>query len=250
MSGEEKQLVLLKYDHHVATITLNNPPANVLSQALIEQLLRTFHELEHIDTAAVIITGQGSHSFCTGADIKELVERNLVQNQDYFSMVYLTFNLIAACKYPVIAAINGYAYGAGLELALCADIRVMDQNAQVSAAGVNLNLVFGTQRLMRLVGPGRARDMLFCARQVNASEAREFGLVEHIAAPGTSLDKSREIAMMISQKGQMAVQGVKQVLNEGVDLPLNQALDLETKAFFRMLATSEFACRARKFLVR
>lgn len=250
MSGEEEQLVLLKYDHNVATITLNNPPVNVISQNVVEQLSRTFEDLKNTDIAAVIITGQGRHSFCTGADIKELVENNLEQNQAYFSRIYETFNLIATCQYPVIAAVNGYAYGAGLELALCADIRVMDQNAQMSAAGVNLNLVFGTQRLSRLVGPGRARDMLFCARQVNASEAREFGLVEYVVPPGTAGDKAREIAMLISQKGQMAVQAVKQVLNQGIDLPLNQALHLEAESIYRMLSSSEFASRTKKFLVK
>jgi len=250
MSGEAEQLVLLKYDHNVATITLNNPPANVLSQNVVEQLSRTFQDLKHTDIAAVIITGQGGHSFCTGADINELVEKNLEQNQAYFAIIYETLNLIATCQYPVIAAVNGYAYGAGLELALCADIRVMDQNALMSAAGVNLNLVFGTQRLIRLVGPGRARDMLFCARQVNASEAREFGLVEYIVPPGTAWEKAWEIAMLISQKGQMAVQGVKQVLNLGIDLPLNQALNLEAESIYRMLSTSEFAFRTKKFLVK
>jgi len=250
MSGEEEQLVLLKYDNNVATITLNNPPANVLSQNVIEQLSRTFQDLKHTDVAAVVITGQGVHSFCTGADIKEMVENNLEQNQAYFSRIYETFNLIANCPYSVIAAVNGYAYGAGLELALCADIRVMDQNARMSAAGVNLNLVFGTQRLIRLVGPGRARDMLFCARQVNSSEAREFGLVEYVVPPGTTWDKAREIAMLISQKGQMAVQGVKQVLNLGIDLPLNQALNLEAESIYKMLSTSDFAFRTKKFLTK
>jgi len=250
MSGEEEQLVLLKYDHNVATVTLNNPPANVLSQNVIEQLCRTFQDLKHTDIAAVIITGQGGHSFCTGADIKELVENNLEQNHAYFSKIHETFNIIATCPYPVIAAVNGYAYGAGLELALCADIRVMDQNARMSAAGVNLNLVFGTQRLIRLVGPGQARDMLFCALQVNASDAREFGLVEYVVPPGTTWDKAREIAELISQKGQMAVQGVKQVLNLGIDLPLNQALNLEAEFIYRMLSTSDFAFRTKKFLVK
>jgi len=248
MLGEEKKLVLLQYDDHVATITLNNPPANVLSQEVIEELLRTFNELEHTDITAVIITGQGSHSFSAGADIKELVQREPMQNQEYFTKIYLVFNLIANCRCPVIAALNGYAYGAGLELALCTDIRVMDQDAKLSAVCVNLNLVFGTQRLVRLAGLGRAKDLIFCARQVNAHEALDYGLVEHIAAPGTSWEKAREIAMLISQKGQTAVRGVKRVLNQGVDLPLNEALELETKFLYRMLASNEFAGRAKKFL--
>jgi enoyl-CoA hydratase len=250
MSGEGKPLVLLQHDDRIATVTLNNPPANVLSQAVIDQLSLTFQELEQTDLTAVIITGQGGYSFCAGADIKELAENDLSQNEAHFSTIYDTFNLIAACKYPVIAAINGYAYGAGLELALCADIRVMDQNARMSAVCVNLNLVFGTQRLVRLTGPGRAKDLIFCARQLDASEALNFGLAERIAAPGTSWEKAREIAVLISQKGQMAVHGVKEMLNRGLELPLDQALDLETTYVYRMLTTGEFYSRTGKFIMK
>lgn len=246
----ERSLINMQFNDQVAVVTLNNPPVNALSHAVIEQLSETFHNLEQISPAAVVITGQGSHSFSAGADIKELVKNNPERNQAYFSVIYDTLGRIAACPYPVIAAINGYAFGAGLELALCADIRVMDQNAQMSAAGVNLNLVFCTQRLLRLVGPGRARDMLFYARRVNAEEALEFGLVEHAAPPGTAGDLAGAIAAEISHKGQEAVRMVKQVLNMGIDLPLNQGLKLEAEALYRMLNTAEFKRRADLFLAR
>jgi enoyl-CoA hydratase len=246
----EQQLVTTDYDNNIATITINNPPANVLSQAVIEQLSLTFQKLEQIDLAAIIVTGQGNHSFCAGADIQELTMNDLSQNKNYFSRIYDTFNLIASYKHPVIAAINGYAYGAGLELALCTDIRVMDESARLSAVCVNLNLVFGTQRLIRLVGPGRAKDLIFCARSVEAAQALSFGLAEHVVAPGTTWEKAREIAGLIGKKGQRAVQGVKQVLNLGVNLPLDQALELELKSLYRMLGTSEFASRARRFLTK
>jgi enoyl-CoA hydratase len=156
----DKGLILLTVDQQIAVVTLNNPPANVLSRAVIEQLSQTFHDLERMDLAAIILTGQDDRFFSAGADIKELAENTVEQNRSYFSRVYETFSLIADCRFPVIAAVNGYAVGAGLELALCADIRVMDENAQLAATGVNLNLVFCTQRLVRLVGPGRAKDML------------------------------------------------------------------------------------------
>ncbi len=244
----DKGLILLTVDQQIAVVTLNNPPANVLSRAVIEQLSQTFHDLERMDLAAIILTGQDDRFFSAGADIKELAENTVEQNRSYFSRVYETFSLIADCRFPVIAAVNGYAVGAGLELALCADIRVMDENAQLAATGVNLNLVFCTQRLVRLVGPGRAKDMLLYARRVNAAEASQFGLVEHIAPPGMAGGKARDIALLISQKGQEAVQGVKQVLNQGINLPLNQALDLEAEHIYRLFASSEFDRRARLFL--
>lgn len=245
---ENRRLVLTEYDGAVLSITLNNPPANVLSRAVVEQLSQVFHDLENITAAAVIITGQGNHSFCAGADIRELTENDREQNRAYFAMIYDTLKLIANCKPPVIAAINGYACGAGLELALCTDIRVMDENAQMAATGVNLNLVFCTQRLPRLIGPGRAKDMLLYARQVKAPEACKIGLAEHVAPPGGSYYRARELAMQISQKAPASVQCIKQILNRGVELPLDQALDLETECIYNMLATSEFKRRAKSFL--
>lgn len=250
MSGEEKQLVLFQHDDRIATVILNNPPANVLSPLVAERLSHIFHEIEQMDLTAVIITGEGSHSFCAGADIDELAGNSVSQNESYFSRIYETLNLIAACRYPVIAAINGYAYGAGLELALCADIRVMEPDVKMAAVCVNLNLVFGTQRLVRLVGSGRAKDLIFGARQIDATTALNFGLAQHVTAPGNSLKTSREIAVLISQKGQPAVQGVKQVLNQGINLPLDEALELEREYVNRMVVTSEFANRAKRFLTK
>ncbi len=248
--GKENQLLLVEFDDKVATVILNDPPANVLSQAMSEQLVCTFQSLKKMNLNAVIISGIGDHSFCAGANIGELASNSLEQNHYYFARIYYAFNLIANCRCPVIAAINGYAYGAGLELALCADIRIMDQNAKMSGTGVNLNLVFCTQRLLRLVGPGRAKDMLFQARQLNADEALELGLAEYMTPPGASLDKARDIARQISQKGQPAVQTVKQVINQGMDLSLNEALRVESEAINRMFATEEFKSRTRRFLSR
>lgn len=133
---------------------------------------------------------------------------------------------------------------------MCADIRVMDHNAIISGSGVNLNLVFCTQRLLRLVGPGRAKDMLFQARQLNADEAMEFGLAEYVTPAGSSLEKAREIARQISQKGQSAVQTVKQVLNQGINLSLDEALKIEAEAINRMFASEEFKRRTNLFLAR
>lgn len=250
LKERENQLLLVDFEDKVATVSLNDPPANVLSQAMIEQLISTFQSFKKMDLAAVIVCGMGSHSFSAGADIRELAKNSPEQNRCYFARIYHAFKLISSCRLPVIAAVNGYAYGAGLELALCADIRVMDQNAKMSGTGVNLNLVFCTQRLLRLVGPGRAKDMLFQARQINADEALEIGLAEYVTPPGSSLEKAREISQIISQKGHPAVQLVKQVLNQGLDLSLEEALKIESEAITRMFATEEFKRRALRFLSR
>lgn len=249
-SGREDQLVWVETKERVAVVTLNNPPAHTLSQAMTEQLVQTFEDLEKLDLAAVILTGHGSHFFCAGADIAELVQNSPPENRAYFSRLYYALHLVSSCKFPLIAAINGFAFGAGLDLALCADIRVMDQNTQMCGTGVNLNLVFCTQRLARLVGPGRAKDMLLRARRIDAGEALQIGLVEHITAPGEAVREAKDIARQISSKGQAAVRGVKQVIDLGLELPIKDALELEAEAIYEMFASSEFIRRAKAFLAK
>lgn len=249
-SGRVDQLVLVETKERVALVTLNNPPAHTLSKAVTEKLIQTFENFEQLELAAVIITGHGSHFFCAGADIAELVQGSPHENKDYFTRLYHALQLISTCKFPVIAAVNGYAFGAGLELALCADIRVMDRNTQMCGTGVNLNLVFCTQRLARLVGPGRAKDMLLRARRVGAQEALEIGLVEHMTEPGEAVCEAIDIARQISSKGQAAVRMVKQVIDAGLHLPLEDALELEAEAIYEMFGTSEFDRRARQFLAK
>ena len=249
-SGSENQLIMVATDERVAIITLNNPPAHVLSQTMTDELIRAFEDLRRLDLAAVIITGRGSHFFCAGADIRELVQNSPLENRAYFSRLYCALNLVSTCRFPVIAAVNGYAFGAGLDLALCADIRVMDRNTQMCGTGVNLNLVFCTQRLARLVGSGRAKDMLLRARRMGAEEALQIGLVEHVAEPGEAVREAEVIARQISSKGQAAVRRVKQVIDAGLELPLEDALNLEAEAIYEMFASSEFKRRAQAFLAR
>jgi len=215
---------------------------------MIGELSRTFEQIEKSGAAVILLTGQGSHSFSAGLDIKELSQNTPDQNQAYFGKVYRCFKQIMECSCPVIAAINGFAFGAGLDLAMSADIRVMDEKALLGATGVNLNLVFCTQRLLRLVGPGRAGDMLLRASRVTAREALDYGLVQHLAPGGAALNQAREIAQTIASKGPEAVKAVKEVLRLGAGLPLSEALDLEAEYVNRMFATSEFERRAREFI--
>lgn len=246
--NEGNHLVGLNIENMIATVTLNRPPANVLCQDMIEELFLTFNEIEQSGVAVVLITGQGSHSFSAGLNIYELSQNTPEQNQVYFSKVYRCFKKITECSCPVIAAINGFAFGAGLDLAMSTDIRVMDEKVLLSATGVNLNLVFCTQRLLRLVGPARARDMLLRASRVTAREAIEYGLVQHLAPEGAAIIKAREIAEAIITKGPEAVRAVKEVLLKGADLSLNEALDLEAEYVNRMFTTDEFERRVRQFI--
>lgn len=246
--SEETHLVGLNIDDMIATVTLNRPPANVLCQDMIDELSRTFDRIEHSNAAVILLTGQGTHSFSAGLDILELSKNTAEQNRAYFSKVYSCFKQVMESSCPVIAAINGFAFGAGLDLAMSADIRVMDEKVLLSATGVNLNLVFCTQRLLRLVSPGRARDMLLRASRVTAREAMDFGLVQHLAPEGSAMVKAREIGETIISKGPEAVKAVKEVLLRGAELTLDEALALEAEYVNRMFTTDEFERRVRKFI--
>ncbi|MEA1960678.1 MAG: enoyl-CoA hydratase-related protein [Bacillota bacterium] len=240
--------IQVKVQERIATVTLEATPANALSDEVLDQLDETFVRIEGMELSAVILTGGVERFFCAGANIKGFLSRNALENQAYFERVYQVLQRVQNCKHPVIAAINGYAMGAGLELALCADIRVADERARFGATGVNLGLVFCTQRLPRLVGEGRARELLFTGRVVEAVEAEKIGLVQTLAPEGKALMKAQEIAQTISQKASPAVHGVKQVMNEGGEYALDKALEIEAKQLYQMFDTEAFHTRIENFL--
>ena len=251
--GQEKELinerrVFLNVQRKIATVTLDAPTANVLQEQVLDELEETFHQLEKMDLAAVILTGKAGRYFCAGADIKGFPSRSGEGNQVYFKRVYKVLELVDTCTHPVIAAINGYAMGAGLELALCADIRVADEMAKLGATGVNLGLVFCTQRLPRFIGEGRAKEMLLTARVIEGVEAKKIGLVEYLAPVGKAVDKAMEIAELIAQKSSLAIRGVKESIQEGRGQELEEGLRAESRRLDQMLTTQDFQTRVKDFL--
>lgn len=249
---------MLPFDHYdllnievqqkVASLTLNFPPANVLSSRMIAQIKDACIHLAGEDIAVLIITGQGNRIFCAGASINEQAANTLEANKAYFAELYGMLEMLANFKYPVLAAINGYAMGAGLELALCADIRIMSSNSTLAAAGVNIGLVFCTQRLPRLIGYGRAKELLFTARKVDPQEALRLGIVEYITPENMALTKAREIAQIISSKDSRNLQCVKASVNQGMDLILEEGVRLESKYLMEMFSSDNFHERIDRFL--
>lgn len=241
-------LVLLSVEGKIATVTLDAPTANALEEKVLDELEETFQQLEKMDLTAVILTGKEGRFFCAGANIKEFFSRSAEGNQAYFKRLYEVLELVENCTHPVIAAVNGYAMGGGLELALCADIRVADEMAELGATGVNLGLVFCTQRLPRFIGEGRAKEMLLTARVIEGVEAKKIGLVEYLAPVGKAVDKAMEIAELIGQKAPLAIRGVKASIQEGRGQQLEEGLRTESKHLDQMLATQEFQIRVKDFL--
>lgn len=248
MAGSEF-LVHLSIDNRIAVITLNDPPANVLSTCMILSLEAAIEKIKLTDDVSVVVlTGNERHSFCAGADIVELNTNTPEDNQKFFHKVYQFLNTVESIPYPVIAAMNGYAMGAGLELALCADIRVMEESAHLAASGANMGLVFCTQRLPRLIGPGKAKDLLFSGRKVDAKEAFEMGIVEYIASEGKSLEKAHKLAEIIAKKSIASVLGAKQAVFRGLELPLQEGLKVEEQYLAAALRNKDFQRRAAQFI--
>jgi len=230
----------------VATITINDPPVNALTVPLLAELEATLDTLLKSEARVVVLSGEGK-AFSAGVNIHWLTEHTPEDNEEMFKHVYRVLNRIEAFPLPMIAAINGPCMGAGLELALCCDFRVMDERARLGATGVNLGLVFCTQRLPRLVGSGRAAELLMTGRHLSATEAKEVGLVEFTAARGKALNKALDMANIIAARSFPAVKGVKAALQEGREKPLGEALKLEEKRLHQMFRTPEFVTRAQEF---
>ena len=241
-------LLTLDIIDNIATVTLHAPPVNALSQLMLDEISSCFFNLSQNKLKAVVLTGNMNYGFSAGANIRELVSRNPQGNRHFFANLYQLFNQLENIPFPFIVAINRFAMGAGLELALCADIRVMDDNARLAAAGVNMGLVFGTQRLSRLVGLGQAKNMVLTGRQVFAREAYDIGLVQYLSPPGQALNQAGKLAELIAQKSSLSVQGAKKVLNAGFDLPIDKGLHLEFEQLEKMLASEDFQQRTQAFL--
>lgn len=242
--------VLLQIDKSIATVTINAPPVNALSGQVVLALGKVFAELSDRDIKVIVLTGQGYTSFSAGANIKEFAARDVTGNRLFFAELYRVLDLVENIKFPVIAAVNGFALGAGLELALCADIRVMDERAQLAVSGANIGLVFSSQRLPRLIGRGRSKELAFTARKVGAAEAEKIGIAEYVAPAGTALVKARAIAQIITEKAPIAVQKAKQAINAGFKMTIDEGLALEHEFLDELLQSEEFQRRVEAFILR
>ena len=232
--------LLIARDGHVLTLTLNRPEAgHSFSMSLLRALADAVREVEEDNAVrAVVITGAGEKVFCAGADLKERAEMTQDEARTAVMLIRNTITAVAHIPIPVIAAINGHALGGGLELALACDVRVIAEHATVGLTETTLAIIpggGGTARLVRLVGPGRAKEMVFTGRRVAADEAASMGLVEKIG----TVDDAREIAERISRNGPLAVRAAKRVLNRSHDLTLEDALQLESDMYGPLLETTD-----------
>ncbi len=227
------QLLIYEKKATLAYITINRPDAmNALSNALVEEFSQAFDLVEQDeDVRALIITGAGEKAFMAGADIKELEKRDYVLGRQQTRRRQQVFNRIAEMKIPVIAAINGFALGAGLELAIACTLRVACEEARLGSPEVNLGIIPGdgaTQRLPRLVGFGRAMEMVLTGDQLDAQEAYRIGLVNKVVPRGELMETTKKLAEKIASKAPLAVQCAKEAVNRSMEVGIYEGLAHES----------------------
>ena len=233
----------------VATVRVDRPPLNALSGALLEELGSAAHELgEDSNVKAVVVLG-GAKAFAAGADISEFGGPD--EARAISRRFRAAFDAIGRIPRPVIAAINGVALGGGLELALACDLRIAADNARVGQPESLLGVMPGagaTQRLPRLIGPARAKELIWSGRQVKAEEALVIGLVDRVA-PAADLEDTALAWAATFASGAVVAMGVAKIVIDGsLDTRLADGLDLETDAFAEVFSTEDAATGVRSFL--
>lgn len=229
---------------HIATITLNRPQqANALSLSLLKELQAALGQVkEDRKVRTVIITGAGEKVFCAGADLKERAGMNEEQVRQAVSMIRSSINMIDMLPQPVIAAINGIALGGGLELSLACDIRIASDTAILGLTETSLAIIpgaGGTQRLPRLIGLGRAKELIYTARRISAEEAYQYGLVEYVVSLAELEQRTIEIAQRIAANGPIAVKMAKRAISQGIETDLQSGLEMEREAYEEVIGTKD-----------
>lgn len=235
--------IKIEYNDGIAFLIMNRPKAlNALNNKTLDELEKAFEVFEESEEIkGIIITGTGK-SFVAGADIAQIKNYKSEEGRDYAEYAQGVLNKIESIKKPVIAAINGYALGGGCELAMCCDLRIASEKAIFGQPEVKLGVIpcfGGTQRLTRLVGAGRAKDLIYTARQINTDEALWIGLINRIVSEENLLDEAMDYMKTIIDNAPMAIKYAKTVINKGADIDLKNALELEKDAAGLTFATDD-----------
>jgi methylglutaconyl-CoA hydratase len=231
-------------ENGIAIVTLNRPEAaNALSTALLNELSELLGDLAfQKDVRVVIVTGAGEKVFCAGADLKERAGMSETEVRKTVALIRETINQVEQLPQPVIAALNGSAFGGGLELALACDIRVAVDTAQLGLTETSLGIIpgaGGTQRLPRLIGIGKAKELIFTAKRITTQEAAQIGLVEYVVPRAQLMEKALEIATQIAANAPIAVRQAKLAVNRSLDVDLVTGLRLEQMAYEVTIPTKD-----------
>ncbi|MDX2480280.1 MAG: enoyl-CoA hydratase-related protein [Desulfuromusa sp.] len=239
----DKSLVIT-ITNQVALITINRPQAmNALNPATIVELSSAIAELEQqAEVHVIIITGAGEKAFVAGGDVALMRTLTPSQARDVALMVAELFQRIENSPCVVIAAINGYALGGGCELALACDLRLAAEKAQLGQPEVNLGIIpgwGGTQRLPRLIGISRAKELMFTGERISADHALKLGLVDHVYPDDQLLDHAQALAQTIAAKPQTAIRTIKDAVNNGMAMDQDKAIRYEAELFGMCFTTAD-----------
>lgn len=245
--------LLVRISEQIATVTFNRPEImNALSIELFHELKSVLGELEaDEEVAVVILTGAGEKAFIAGGDIKSMVDVSVQWARDFALLAQAVLNCIEELSKPVIAAINGYALGGGCELAMACDIRIASESSQLGQPEVKLGIIpgfAGTQRLARLVGKGKAKELIFTGEMISAQEAQRIGLVNQVVPADELMTVARAMAATIAARSRTAVKFSKQAIDNGLEMEVKRAGIYEADLFSLCFAYEDRREGMRAFL--
>jgi enoyl-CoA hydratase/carnithine racemase len=254
MSGEvvvQGELTRVELEGAVATLRLDRPPVNALNLAMQREILAAARWLAgSTDVRAVVIYG-GERMFAAGADIKEMAAMSYQEMERASHLLQESYAAVAAIPQPVVAAVTGYALGGGCELALCADLRVAGQKAKLGQPEVLLGVIpglGGSQRLPRLIGPSRAKDLILTGRYVGAEEALSMGLVDRVVEDAAVYDQAMDLARTFAAGAPMALAAAKRAINQGLEVDVATGCQIERLEFAGLFATDDRTIGMQSFL--
>ena len=240
----EYKNIIFQIEDQIATITFNRPEVlNALNEASLKEFS---HAVDNVaadeDIRVLILTGAGDKSFVAGADIKEFLKFNALKAKLFSEMGHGIVNKLQELPIPVIGAVNGFALGGGCEVVIACDFIYASENAMFGLPEINLGIIpgfGGTQRLPRLIGKNRAKEMIFTGKMISAAEAQAMGLVNKVCAQDQLMTEVLNIAKVMVSKGKVSLRAAKQVINTGMDVDLKTGCRIEIDAFAICLASPD-----------
>ena len=232
----EFKYIIYEKTEAIATITLNRPEAlNAFSKEVIDEVLQALEDIRNDENVRVVVlTGAGEKAFSAGADIKAMKGMNALKARELSLMGEKLCSSLENLEKPVIAAINGYALGGGLEVAMACDLRIASENARMGQTEINIGLIpgwGGTQRLTRLVGKTKAKELVFTGKMIDAKTAEQLGIVNMVFPAEEFREKVRQFAKELAAKAPVALRVAKALINKGADMSLDSAIALEREGF-------------------
>jgi enoyl-CoA hydratase/carnithine racemase len=238
-----KEHVDYTIENEIALITMDSPPVNAFTDQLHQDFLHVLDELMGRKVRAAIITGIGRY-FQAGGDMNRFLKIKSIEDAKAFVKMAQDFmDIIAAVSYPTIAAVNGFALGGGLEIALACDIRIASKTAMLGLPEVRYGLLSGaggTQRLSRLIGTGQAKLLMYTGRQIGAEQALKIGLVDKVVDPEQLLPESFEVAEEIGANSPIAVRHIKKCVDEGIEMSLENGLAIERRYWAELIPYGDY----------